>query len=237
MKLILFTFNFLLCFTIAAQPRGFTICADTSTICIDTGKLRYDGFYLGSRVHNAGRFDSITKYIDYSVYVPDTTYTIHIFYKNGFVSTISELYDSMAQSVRIRKPVAPALFDSNILHYFKLLRQSPAVHKMFYTNTFAGAYKICHDTIIEQSMSNGNKTFLTFNAFETFYRIINKDLIIETGYHAMEGKYPVRWQKEEEQHYYHFIPCSMLPPLETWIQKKKWIYCDADRKKRKCLCD
>ena len=222
----------------AAQPKGLSICVDKSKIYTDTSKIRYDRFYIESRIENIGLLNPKTGYIDYNVKVFDTTCLITVFYKNGFSVTLDHLYDSLMHEIKIKKTNNTTICDMYIIkQYFNLLYQNANVLKKYKENTFAGVYKICKDTLITQDMFNGNRTFMTFNAFETFYNIRENHTLVELGTHSIKGNYPIRWINEKNQKSYTFVPCDILPPLDTWLQEKKWIYCNPKNRKRKCACN
>lgn len=228
--------SILLCISNAfSQPKGLNICIDTSN---KYSNFNMSGYYLNYTVIDIGDTTMRDSYSRYNKEVFDTIIGIKIFYPNGFcvsVNTISDTLGNFLNSNRLNGRLVKS--DTHLVNtYFRYIKSNVNAKKYYKYGNGAGVYKICNDTLFEQSMVNGNSMFLTFNAGESIYVIKNEYELICIGGKTLDSK-KIHWFDSSWIKHYTFVPCEYLPPLDTWLQEKKWIYCNKKNKKRKCSCN
>jgi len=202
--------------------KNLTYCYDGHSTGIDT-LLNIEGYYSKVDIRSMKkRYTTRGKWLN----ILDTTYATLMFYDNGIF--MGNLWGIDLKNRNIRH--------KDIQYYFdKLLETKEIVDQSIRIGAYYnGTYRIFGDTIKMQFINYSPTLANTWVAFETWYKIIDKNTIKRIAYKKFysdnenqeKAKMSLKILDSTENESLTFISIKTRTKPDNWLMKKKWFWCN-----------
>jgi hypothetical protein len=162
---------------------------------------------------------------------PSSSSLAFMFYEDG-----SFLYEFFDVDEERRKAGNP-----NISLYFQeIINDSTGkISSSFYKWFKWGLYIVEGDTIKAQYVNNPLSISPNWNAWEVWYKVINRNTIVEiysTPIHYMSESDWENWEKNKKQREKTIVPAKFIPVGEKpipnfWLKEEDWFWCEKRKVK------
>lgn len=162
----------------------------------------------------------------YVMSTPNSSSLAFMFYEDG-----TFLYEFFDMNEERRKAGNP-----NISLYFQEIinDNTGKVSSSFYNWFKWGLYIVEGDTIKAQYVNNPLSISPNWNAWEVWYKVIDRNTIIEIYYkpiHYMSESDKRNWEKNKKQRAKVIVPAKFIavdekPSPNCWLKKEDWFWCD-----------
>ncbi|WP_165020890.1 hypothetical protein [Dysgonomonas sp. ZJ279] len=156
----------------------------------------------------------------------------HFFYENGLYARSSIIWSDPEQDINDR-----VNYDHVLALQKAMDNRTKNELRDFYRWEAWGNYKIEGDIIKTQSMENTAPLSAFNGAFETWFRIIDRNTISYLGRirigedEAEKQKLEEEMSKSKGERTIIFTPTPIPPYQKAWILKEKWFWCNKNDRK------
>ncbi len=194
------------------------------SICLDKNKsnteygINTNGYFNTYTLQTLGIYNPETKMYDYSHGKLDTVYWQFILYPNGMCINLIN-FSTRDEGVGYKSSL------DSLEPFLLNISNDKEKREKYYERSRWGVYSVKNDTLNIQNMDNGNNLFSTYNAGETYYKIVDSSRLIRLGSRHFARK-DVIWINKNKQPEATFVPFESIPTSEqSWLYTKKWIWC------------
>ena len=127
----------------------------------------------------------------------------------------------------------------SISSYFKEIvnDENGQLSSVFYNSFQWGAYQIFGDIIKVQFVNHPASPSPYWSAWEVWYKVIDKNTIIETFYKPIHYMSESDWKNWEKNSFRRknnivpakFIPVDQKPASDCWLKMEDWFWCEKEK--------